>query len=361
MRRLGILTGGGDCPGLNAVIRAVVKTANRLHGFECLGFEDAYEGMVEGRYRKLDFDGVSGILHLGGTILGTSNKCNPFQYRSSPGATPADVSEEVVGRCLGLGLEALVVIGGDGTLSIAHDLHRKGLPVVAIPKTIDNDLHGTDLTFGHDTAVAIATDAIDRLRTTAQAHHRAMIVELMGRNAGWLALRAALASGGDVVLIPELPFQFEMLVEEIRRRHEAKRRFSIVVVSEGARPEGGDVVVRQMVPDSPDPLRLGGIGEVVANALRARVQGVPTRVTVLGHVQRGGTPTAFDRVLATQFGVKAGHLVNEGRTGTMVAYRGGSIREVALEVAAQGQRLVPPGHPLVASARCLGMSFADGR
>ena len=360
MRRLGILTGGGDCPGLNAVVRAVVKTATRTHGFECLGFEDGYEGLVERRWRPLDFDSVSGILQQGGTILGTSNQCDPRSCRAAPGAEPEDRSAEVLALCRELQLDTLVCIGGDGTLSIAWHLQRLGIPVVAIPKTIDNDLHGTDLTFGHDTAVAIAAEAIDRLRTTAQAHHRAMVIELMGRNAGWLTLRAALASGGDVVLIPELPFEVEALQAEVNRRHAARRRFSLIVVAEGTRPQGGHAVVKQMVPESPDPLRLGGIGDAVASHIR-RACRVPVRVTVLGHVQRGGSPTAFDRVLATEFGVRAAGLAHAGRSGVMVAYRDGLIAEVDLETAARGQRLVPPDHPLVAAARCLGMSFADGR
>jgi len=359
VRRIGVLTGGGDCPGLNAVLRAVVKTLTRHHGFEVIGFEDGFEGLLERRYRALDFDSVSGILNTGGTILGTSNTCNPFRYLRGEGGAAEDRGAEVVAFCRELGIETLIIIGGDGSMSIAWELHRRGIPVVGIPKTIDNDLHGTDLTFGHDTAVAIAADAIDRLRTTAQAHHRAMVIEVMGRNAGWLALRAALASGGDIVLIPELPFRLDALHEQVRNRHAARRRFSLIVVAEGARPVGGQAVVKQMVPDSPDPLRLGGIGEVVADEIK-RSCGVQTRVSVLGHIQRGGEPTAFDRVLATEFGVHAAHLVAERRTGLLVSYRSGGVRSVDLETAARGQRLVPPDHPLVDVARSLGMSFADG-
>jgi 6-phosphofructokinase 1 len=352
------LTGGGDCPGLNAVLRAVVKTLSRRHQCEVIGFEDGFEGLLEGRYRTLDFESVSGILNTGGTILGTSNTCNPFRHPGSNGES-LDRGDEVVATCRRLDLEALIVIGGDGSMCIAWELHRRGIPIVGIPKTIDNDLHGTDLTFGHDTAVAIAADAIDRLRTTAQAHHRAMVIEVMGRNAGWLALRAALASGGDIVLIPELPFRLDALHEQVRSRHAARRRFSLIVVAEGARPVGGQAVVKQMVPDSPDPLRLGGIGEVVADEIK-RSCGVQTRVSVLGHVQRGGEPTAFDRVLATEFGVHAAHLVAERRTGLLVSYRSGGVRSVDLETAAGGQRLVPADHPLLDVARSLGMSFADG-
>jgi ATP-dependent phosphofructokinase / diphosphate-dependent phosphofructokinase len=360
-KRIGVLTGGGDCPGLNAVIRGVVKTAVRHHGMEAIGFEDGYEGLVLKREVPLDYDRVSGILTLGGTILGTSNTANPFKWavKGKDGSIAfSDVSDEVVRYVHRLGLESIVAIGGDGTMSIAKGLSEKGVHLVGVPKTIDNDIWGTDQTFGFDTAVSIATEAIDRIHTTAMAHHRVMVIEVMGRYAGWLALCASLAGGGDVTLIPEMPYDIEKVCGVVVERSKKGRRFSIVVAAEGAKPLGGNVVVSKVVKESTDPLRLGGIGACLANDIES-CTGLESRVTVLGHLQRGGTPTAFDRILATQYGVKAAEVCASGASGVMVALRGKDIVTVPLSDVGGKIRLVEPGHPLIEAARRVGTSFGD--
>jgi phosphofructokinase-like protein len=360
-KRIGVLTGGGDCPGLNAVIRGVVKTAARHHCMEAVGFEDGYEGLILKREMPLDYDRVSGILTLGGTILGTSNTANPFKWAVT-GADGAvefkDVSDEVVRYVDRLKLESIVAIGGDGTMAIAKNLSAKGVHLVGVPKTIDNDIWGTDQTFGFDTAVAIATEAIDRIHTTAMAHHRVMVIELMGRYAGWLALCAAIAGGGDVVLIPEIPYDIEKVCGVVVERSKKGRRFSIVVAAEGAKPLGGEMVVSKVVRHSTDPLRLGGIGARVANDIESYT-GLESRVTVLGHLQRGGTPTAFDRILATRYGVKAAEVSAAGASGVMVALRGSDIVTIPLSDVGGKMRLVDKGHPLVEAARRVGTSFGD--
>jgi phosphofructokinase-like protein len=359
-KRIAILTGGGDCPGINAVIRAVAKKAILEHNFEVIGVEDGYDGLIRDRCRKLRYDDVSGILTLGGTILGASKSSNPYRYAVARGKKLAfrDVSRRAIRTLRNLKVEALVCIGGDGTLGIAHRLMKDGVPVVGIPKTIDNDLRGTEVTFGFDTAVAVATEAIDRLHTTAESHHRVMILEVMGHNAGWIALYAGVAGGGDIILIPEIAYRIETVAAKVRDRNRRGRRFSIVVVAEGARPEGGDVVVRRIVEKSADPVRLGGIGFVVQDQLE-KSTGIEARTVVLGHLQRGGSPTAADRVLATQLGSKAVDLIVRGETGLMVAVKGCDITAVPLEVAAGGPRTVPLDHPLIAAARSIGTSFGD--
>ncbi|MFN7134415.1 MAG: ATP-dependent 6-phosphofructokinase, partial [Myxococcales bacterium] len=293
--RIGLLTGGGDCQGLNAVIRAVVKRAILEFGWEVVGLEDGYTGLMpEGVARPLDHDSVRGILPKGGTILGTSNKANPFLWPVQEGErfVERDLSDEAVKRFQALGLHALVAVGGDGTLSIAHRLAAKGLPVVGVPKTIDNDVAATDVTFGFDSARAIATDAIDKLHTTAEAHDRVMVLELMGRNAGWLTAHAGIAGGADAILIPEIPYDITAVVEKVRRRKGRGRSFSIVAVSEGAYPKGGEVSVELAADAVPGRgvVKLGGAGKVAAEAIARHVE-LETRVTVLGHLQRGGGPT----------------------------------------------------------------------
>jgi len=355
-KRIGILTGGGDCPGLNAVIRGVAKACIGQYGFEVIGIIDGFEGLIRKKTIALTWQQVSGILTLGGTILGTSNRANPFKWAESQnkdGVTFSDVSDQVVDYVEELGLDALVCIGGDGTMAIAHKLSLKGIGVVGVPKTIDNDICGTDITFGFDSAVATATEALDKIHTTAMSHHRVMVVELMGRYAGWLTLHAGIAGGGDVILIPEIPYRLEAVCRIVRERSKRGRRFSIVVVSEGAKPEGGDVIVKRVVKDSTDPVRLGGIGHRVADDIEQKT-GLASRVTVLGHLQRGGTPTAFDRVLATRYGVKAAELCAKGTHGVMVALKGREIDSVPLKDIGGKMRLVEPDHPLIQVARHVG-------
>ena len=348
-KRIGILTGGGDCPGLNAVIRAVTKSACHA-GWDVTGIYDGYAGLLEGRCRELDAGDVSNILTVGGTILGSSNRADPFDVPHG--------AEKVVHQIRAWKLDCLVTVGGDGTQNIAYQLSKRGVRVVGIPKTIDNDLMETDVTFGFDTAVASATDAIDKLHTTAQSHHRVMIVEVMGRYAGWLALHAGVAGGGDIVLIPEIPFTIQAVAEAINHRRRRGKRFSIVVVAEGAAPQGGQRVVKKMVRGSHDPVRLGGIGNWLAAELEGKVA-AEIRVTVLGHVLRGGIPTPFDRVLATCFGTEAFRLVHEGKFGKMVALHGAYIAAVPLAKAISRLKLVSRNDPLIRSARAVGTSFGD--
>ncbi|MCL4514922.1 MAG: 6-phosphofructokinase [Firmicutes bacterium] len=360
IKRIGVLTGGGDCPGLNAVIRAVVKTANYEYGMEVIGFEDGFGGLINNQARKLAAADVSGILPRGGTILGTSNRDNPFKYAVVRDGQKvwADVSDRAFANAREHGIEALVVIGGDGSLSIAKEFYDKGFPTVGIPKTIDNDLSATDVTFGFDTALTTATEALDKLHTTAESHHRVMVLEVMGRYAGWIALESGIAGGADIILIPEIPFSLERVCEKINSRKAEGKKFNIVVVAEGAKPAGGEMVVRKVIADSPDPLRLGGIGNQVGNELE-KLTGMETRVTVLGHLQRGGSPTAFDRILATRYGAAAVKLVAEGEFGQMVCLRTPNIEAVPLARAVKELRRVSPDSDLVMAARAVGTSFGD--
>jgi 6-phosphofructokinase 1 len=351
--RVGVLTGGGDCPGLNAVIRAVTKSLIYQHDAEVIGIRDGFEGLIERQIEPLDAPDVSGILTHGGTILGASNKANPFQYFRRAGA---DVSAEAYRTYRDLHLDALVTIGGDGTMSIAHRLADLGLNVVGVPKTIDNDLVGTDRTFGFDTAVTIATEAFDRIHTTAQSHHRVMVVETMGRYAGWIALHAGVASGADVILIPELEYEIETVAKVCREREQGGQRFTLIAIAEGAKPEDGEREVSERIEERPDPIRLGGIGKVLADQLKDRVESA-VRTTILGHIQRGGTPTPYDRNLATAFGAKAAHLVAEETFGQMVALREGRFTHTPLEAVADKTRTVPLDATLFAAGRAVGTSF----
>jgi phosphofructokinase-like protein len=359
-RSIAILTGGGDCPGTNAVIRAVAKKAIIELGIKVIGIEDGFEGLIHRRWRKLGYEDVSGILTVGGTILGTSNKSDPYRYAVEKGKTLRfrNVSKTVIANLKKLGVECLVCIGGDGTLFIANRLHKDGVPIVAVPKTIDNDLRGTDVTFGFDTAVSIAAEAIDRVHTTAQSHHRVMIVEVMGRTAGWIALYSGVAAGGDIILIPEISYNIESVAGKVRQRHKIGKRFSIVVVSEGAKPKGGEVVVQKIIKDSPEQVRLGGISFILGHQIE-QVTGVETRQVVLGHLQRGGSPTPTDRVLATRLGTKAVELIEAKQFGYMAAVKGNDIVAVKLEEVAKGPRNVPLEHPLIIAARSVGTCFGD--
>lgn len=357
-KKIGVLTGGGDCPGLNAVIRAVVKTAIRQYDMEVVGIINGFSGLVNNDYRPLTEKDVSGILPRGGTILGTTNRDNPFKYpvQINGEIVYQDVSDKVIENMKQFGIEALAIIGGDGSLGIAYDFVKKGVPVVGIPKTIDNDLSATDLTFGFDTALTTACEAIDKLHTTAESHHRVMVLEVMGRYAGWIALQAGLAGGADVILIPEKPFTLEKVCEKVDERANEGKKFSIVVVAEGAVPEGGKMVVQRVVEGSSDPIRLGGIGDQVAAAIE-RCSGKETRVTVLGHLQRGGSPTAYDRILSTRFGVKAVELLARGQYGQMVALKGTAIEAVPLESSIKHLKRVEPNGDLVRAAESVGISF----
>jgi len=330
--RVGVLTGGGDCPGLNAAIRAIVRRGIGVHGHEIVGFRDGWRGPLEDEWDELTVESTAGILPRGGTILRTS-RTNPFKREGGP--------EIVRDRLDALGLDGLIAIGGEDTLGAAARLHDEaGLPVLGVPKTIDNDLGATDRTFGFDTAVHVATEAIDRLHTTAESHNRILVVEVMGRHAGWIALHSGLAGGADAILVPERPFDVEQVCDLIRRRHSRGRYFSIVVVAEGAIPAEGTMEALEGETDEFGHVRLGGIGQRLSLEIEERT-GFETRVTVLGHVQRGGTPTPYDRVLATRLGVAASDAAQEGRWGTMPALRGGRIELVALRDAVAELRLVP--------------------
>src|SRR5437762_9029878 len=355
--RLGVLTGGGDAPGLNAVIRAVVKSAYNA-GIECVGLEDSFDGLLEpGRSRTLTPRDVRGIMRLGGTILGTLNSGNPFAKSVVTSEGAKNYSDRCVEMFHKMGLGALVVIGGDGTLAIAHQFCGLGLPIVGVPKTIDNDIVGTTNCFGFDTAVAFATDAIDRLHTTAEAHRRIIVVEVMGRYAGWIALYAGVAGGADAILIPEIPYDLSSGGARLWERDQWGARFSIVVVAEGACPRGG---ARSLIEAAHDGFveRLGGVGAQVCEAL-AKLTGKETRSVVLGHLQRGGAPTSFDRVLATRFGGKAVELVKNREFGTMVAYDPPDIVARRLDEVVGKTKTVPLESDLLLTAKALGITFGD--
>jgi len=357
LKRIGILTGGGDAPGLNAVIRAVVKTAYNS-GIESIGLEDSFDGLIEhGRSRLLTPHDVRGIMRLGGTVLGTVNRGNPFlvPIETSDGVMP--YADRVSGMFHKMGLGALVVIGGDGTLAIAHRFCELGIPCVGVPKTIDNDIVGTTNCFGFDTAVAFATDAIDRLHTTAEAHKRILVVEVMGRYAGWIALYAGVGGGADAILIPEIPFDISVVADRLRDRDRWGAKFSIVVVAEGAIPKGGKLALLEEAHGGYAE-RLGGIGANVCAAL-ANLTGKETRSVVLGHLQRGGAPTSFDRVLATRFGGKAVELVKNGQFGTMVAFAPPDIIARPLSEVVGKIKVVPPDSDLLLTAKALGVAFGD--
>ncbi|MBI4833635.1 MAG: 6-phosphofructokinase [Planctomycetes bacterium] len=359
IRRIGVLTGGGDAPGLNAVIRAVVKSAfNRK--WEVIGIQEGFEGLLHtSKAKKITDRDIMGILNMGGTILGTTNRGNPFQHKVKVGNkyVVKDVSNRIIKNFHKLKLDALVAIGGDGSLSIAKQLKDKGLPIVGVPKTIDNDLKATVITFGYDTAVSTATDALDKLHSTAQSHKRVMVVELMGRYAGWIALNAGVAGGADIILIPEIPFSFDKVCEKVERRYASKRNFCIVVVAEGAKPTGGQRIVKAGASAERVEL-LGGMGNYVAEEIAKRTKR-ETRSMVLGHLQRGGNPTTFDRLVGTRFGTAAVRLIAEGKFGQMVCLRPPNITSVPLEEAVKALNTVPLDSDVIQSGRELGICFGD--
>ncbi len=354
---IAVLTGGGDAPGLNAVIRAIVKTAKTQYGASVLGIPDGYDGLV----RKadpwyLDLPEVAGLLYRGGTILGTSNRGDPFHYpvERDGEIVKEDKSDDLLECLEDLRVDALIVIGGDGSLTIGHELFKKGAPIVGVPKTIDNDLSATEVTFGFDTAITTATEALDKLHTTAESHHRAMVLEVMGRDAGWIALESGIAGGADVILIPEIPFNWDAIMKKIEDRRRKGRKFSIIVVAEGAFPEGGRQVVQETAEQTHGLVRFGGVGHLVGREIAEKLD-METRVTVLGHIQRGGKPSTFDRLLSTRFGVGAVELVVKKQFGYMVALRGGRIVEVPLEEAVGKQKLVDPEGQMIKTAESIGI------
>ena len=353
-KRIGILTGGGDCPGLNAVIRAAVRTLIREHGTEVVGIQLGFEGLLTKSFVPLTLDSIRGILPKGGTLLRTTNRGNPFEYPVAGGGTE-DRSEQCIAHIRDIGIDGIIAIGGDGTLKIAQKLCDMGIPMVAVPKTIDNDLDATDYTFGFHTAVAVATDAVDRLHSTAESHDRVMILEVMGRNAGWIALYSGIAGGADIILVPEIPYEPEEVVRSIRERQAEGAKFDIIVVAEGAMRRGGEESYLDKASR-----RLGGIAYQVAAEIQSSIDH-EIRVTVLGHIQRGGSPIAYDRILASRFGVAAADLVAKGQFGQMVALRGDSIVSVAIEDAVSRPKCVDPNGTIVQTALSLGISLGDGR
>ncbi len=359
-KTIAILTGGGDCPGLNAVIRGVVRAAGRRN-WKVIGIKDGFDGLVDGpKYRLLDQQSVRGILQRGGTILGTSNRGNPFSYpvEHAGKTTLEDVSDKVLKNFKDLGADALIAVGGDGTLKIALQLCELGMPVVGVPKTIDNDLKGTDVTFGYNTAVGIVTEALDRLHTTAESHQRVMVVEVMGRDAGWISLESGIAGSADVILIPEIPYNIESVCAAIRKRGSAGHLFSIVVVAEGAVPAAGTKVVQKTADENLGVERLGGIGHAVARQIESCLGlDMELRVVVLGHVQRGGTPSPFDRILSSRFGVKAVQLIEEGGFGKMVALHARNIEFIDIADAVGNLNLIDPEGELVETAEELGIKL----
>ena len=354
MKRIGILTGGGDCPGLNAVIRAAVRTLIRDHQMEVVGIQLGFEGLLTRSIVPLSLESIRGILPKGGTLLRTTNRGNPFEY-PGPDGQPVDRSDEVVRNIHELGIDGIIAIGGDGTLKIAQRLCDKGIPMVAVPKTIDNDLEATDYTFGFYTAVAVATEAVDRLHSTAESHDRVMILEVMGRHAGWIALYSGIAGGADIILVPEIPYQPQAIVDTIRERQSEGAKFDIIVVAEGAKRAGGEEAYVDKAAR-----RLGGIAYQVAADIQQHID-LEIRVTVLGHTQRGGSPIAFDRILSSRFGKAAADLVAKRDFGTMVAVRGDKIVSVKISDAVSREKAVDPDGELVETARSLGVSFGDGR
>ncbi|MBC8201275.1 MAG: 6-phosphofructokinase [Planctomycetes bacterium] len=361
MKRIGILTGGGDCPGLNAAIRGLGKSA-LYKGIEVVGIQDGYQGLIENRTTHLGINELSGILTRGGTILGTNNKCSPEKYYEGRNDSGEPIYSNAVDRCMANAeeheLDVLFVIGGDGTFTCTKPLVEAGLPCIGVPKTIDNDIHGTDLTIGFTTATRIGTMALDRLHSTGDSHHRVMVCELMGRNSGWLTLASGLASGSDVILIPEIPFDIETVCKFVDGRKNEQSGFSIIACSEGAHEINGTQVVSKHIDNSPDPIRLGGIGQQVAHEIEKRT-GIETRTTTLGHIQRGGEPAATDRVVATTFATAAFELAIEGQFNKMVALSDGHMEAKEILDAAGKQRLVPKDHRFIRAARAVRTCFGD--
>ncbi|MBC8288044.1 MAG: 6-phosphofructokinase [Nitrospinae bacterium] len=358
LKRVGILTGGGDCSGLNAVIRAVTRSAIISHGAEVIGIEEGFEGLIFDRNRKLTVAGTKDILPLGGTILGTTNKGDPFAYRhfdKDGRLTIQDYSQKTIENFKRLELDCLFVVGGDGTLQLGYKFFEKGFPVIGIPKTIDNDLVGTDYTFGFQTAVQIACDALDRLQTTGESHHRVMVLEVMGRGTGWIALEAGISGGAHVILIPEISYDLGKVLEKIHLRKEGGSPFSVIVVAEGAKEIGGEAITSEAASTRLQGVaQLGGVGDHIARQLSDRIN-LEVRCTVLGHTQRGGTPLAFDRILGTRLGTQAVEAAAEGKFGTMVALKSQDIVLVPLESLAGIVRYVPADGQLVRTAELIGI------
>ncbi|WP_297428846.1 6-phosphofructokinase [Clostridium sp.] len=361
IKKIALLTGGGDCPGLNAVISSVTKTAILNYGYEVIGYKFGYRGLYNNDFIPLDLSTVSGLISRGGTILYSSNKDNLFDYAVEENGkmVKKDVSDAAVENLKKEGVDVLIVIGGDGTLTSARDFSRKGVKVIGVPKTIDNDLGSTDITFGFNTSIAIATEALDRLHTTAESHHRIMILEVMGRNAGFIALESGIAGSADVILLPEIPYDINKIVDKIEDRKKHGKLFTIIVVAEGAKPKNGEVMVAKIVEDSPDPIRLGGIGNKLASDLERLVKDREVRCTVLGHIQRGGMTNTYDRILSTRYGVGAVELINQGKFGSMVCLKGNEITYDSLENVIGNNKQVDPNGELVTVAKKIGISFAD--
>jgi len=360
-----VLTGGGDCPGLNAVIRAIVKRAQQETGWEVWGSIEAYNGVLltPQELVRLDNSGLASGIHVkGGTILGTTNKGGPFSWpevQADGSWKSVDRSDELLQKLADLGFDAVISIGGDGSQAISQKLFEKGLNIVGVPKTIDNDLSATDVTFGFQTAVEIATEGVDKLVTTAESHSRVMIMEVMGRSAGWIGLHAAIAGGAEICLIPEVPYDIKKVAERIEARYRERRGFVNIVIAEGAKPKDGTVLSRQSAEAGYKNVRLGGIGYQLQQEIAAAGCNASCRVTVLGHLQRGGTPCAYDRILATQFGVKSFEMVLEGKFGRMAAFRNNTITDVSLLDAISDYNVVSPDSYLIKTARGIGMSFGD--
>jgi 6-phosphofructokinase 1 len=361
IKHIAILTGGGDCPGLNAVIRGVVRAAVNLYGWEVTGILDGFDGLVEPKTKKLTSRDVRGLQMRGGTVLGTSNRGNPLCYpvEKKGGIVFRDITDTIVSNVKKLGIDVLIAVGGDGTMKITQALFEKGVPVMGVPKTIDNDLKATDVTFGFNSAVSIATEALDRLHTTAESHHRVLVLEVMGRDSGWIALEAGIAGGADVILIPEIPFDLGEVCSHIRRRKKTGSRFSIAVAAEGAFPEGGEKIYEKK-PSEGHPGRLGGVGQWVAGQI-ALCTSLETRTAVLGHMQRGGTPTTFDRILATRFGVEAVNNIALGSYGQMVCLKGTKIVCKKIKQAIKEINYVDPDGQLVRTAEALGITMGRSR
>ncbi|MBI1933988.1 MAG: ATP-dependent 6-phosphofructokinase [Ignavibacteriales bacterium] len=359
IKRIALLTGGGDCPGLNAVIRGVAKPAHD-HGLTVLGIQDGFEGLVNGKACELYNKDVSGILAQGGSILGSSNKGDPFHWPEiyDGQVKIVDRSDMALKHYEAWDLDALIAIGGDGTMHISKKLSDMGMNIVGVPKTIDNDLEATDQTFGHDSAVYVVSEALDRLHTTASTHHRVMVLEAMGRYAGWIALNGGLAGGADIILIPEIPFSWDAIFEKVTQRHMQGKRFSLICVAEGAKPIDGELIVKAKDIKRTDPIQLGGIAEYVAKKIEDTT-GIETRYTVLGHLQRGGSPTPYDRILSTKFGTYAIEHVIKQKFGRMVALKGNEIVSVKIEDAISRQKLVTKNHQSVVTAKAIGVSFGE--
>jgi 6-phosphofructokinase 1 len=356
--RVSILTGGGDCPGLNAVIRGFVRASTNIYGWKVFGIMDGFDGLLKNKFIELSADDVAGLQARGGTILGTSNRGNPLRYPIKKGGIIVfkDVTSNIIKNIKKKKLDVVVAVGGDGTMKITQAIREKGINVIGVPKTIDNDLGVTDVTFGYNSAVACATEALDKLHTTAESHHRVLVLEVMGRDCGWIALEAGIAGGADVILIPEIPFNLDKVCKHIHKRKLTGKKFSIVIVSEGAYPEGGEKVY--LKPPGPDgtPGRLGGLANWVAEKI-CYSTGLETRVAVLGHLQRGGTPTTFDRILATRFGVEAANLIAEGKFGKMVCLKGRVIKSADIKAAIKELKHIDPNGQTVKTAEALGVSL----